>query len=253
MGIDFAELHRRVVFDQSDGQIIWQPRIGCWYTDKQFDQEPLPPPFTGMSLVEIYRELGCSARIYDYNACYRAVEHPAVRLSSRWLNETDQETTVSTPVGKQRLVTRKVTSNWYHITLKWWVTTEEELKVATWRAENTTWEWDQAAFESVQATWGNLGAPTMFMPRVNIQDLYINTMGVENAIYALHDWRDTVEAYFRALEESHDRLIDLFAPKLVLGISDEISSHGEIERIRVVGRIVEKYNASRRSPASRDR
>ena len=39
------------------------------------------------------------------------------------------------------------------------------------------------------------------------------------------------------------RVIDLFAPNLVLGISDEISSHGEIERIRLVTEVVDDYNA----------
>lgn len=46
------------------------------------------------------------------------------------------------------------------------------------------------------------------------------------------------------LEEFTHRLIELFAPKLILGISDEISSTGDIERIRVVGSIVDDYNAS---------
>ncbi len=40
------------------------------------------------------------------------------------------------------------------------------------------------------------------------------------------------------------RCIDLFAPNLVLGISDEISSTGDLERIRLVGRIVDDYNAA---------
>jgi hypothetical protein len=44
------------------------------------------------------------------------------------------------------------------------------------------------------------------------------------------------------------RIIDLFAPRLVLGISDEISSTGDIERIRLVGRIVDDYNASVAGP-----
>lgn len=39
-------------------------------------------------------------------------------------------------------------------------------------------------------------------------------------------------------------VISLFAPNLILGISDEISSTGDIERIRLVGRIVDEYNAS---------
>jgi hypothetical protein len=38
------------------------------------------------------------------------------------------------------------------------------------------------------------------------------------------------------------RLIELFAPKLVLGISDELSSQGDIERVRLVGEVVDEYN-----------
>ena len=366
-GEDFATLHRKVVFGESGGRIIWQPRIGCWYTDKEFAGEPLPAPYTGMSLVEVYRALGVSARVYDYNACFKRVEDPRVEYSERQLNDTDAEFTVHTPAGRQIEVLRKTASSPHLLHVKWPVSSEEELKVATWRAEKRTWQWDQAAFDRVKAEWGDLGAPTIFMPRVNVQDLYINTMGVEDAIYALYDYADTVKAYFRALDESHDRLIDvinaspvdiinfgdnvhagtlppnlfrefvlpayrhrcerlhaagkfvhahwdgdvkallpfaretgldgieaitpepqgdvtleearaalgeemflidgipaiyfdatfpvevleectrkvvgLFAPKLVLGISDEISSTGDIERIRAVSRIVDEYNA----------
>ena len=45
------------------------------------------------------------------------------------------------------------------------------------------------------------------------------------------------------LVECTHRLIELFAPKLVLGISDEISSTGDLERVRIVGQIVDEYNA----------
>lgn len=34
--VNFAKLHTDVVFGRSNGQIIWQPRIGCWYKDKVF-------------------------------------------------------------------------------------------------------------------------------------------------------------------------------------------------------------------------
>ena len=45
------------------------------------------------------------------------------------------------------------------------------------------------------------------------------------------------------LEDCVDKIIDLFAPRLILGISDEISSTGDIERIRIVKGIVDEYNA----------
>ena len=219
---DWPALHRQVVFGRSKGKIIWQPRIGCWYTDKQFAGEPFPPPYTGMDLWEIYRELDCSARLYQYNACYRRIEHAAVERVQRKLNETDTEIVIDTPVGQQVAVQRRMLSSWHHLTVKWPVETEEELKVATWREENTTWAWDQDKYDELQATVGDLGAPTMYMPRMNVQDLYINQMGVAAGIYAIYDWTDTVEAYFRALEDSHDRLMDVIAASPI-----EIINFGE--------------------------
>ena len=42
------------------------------------------------------------------------------------------------------------------IHLKWEVTTEEEMKVAAWREENTTWEWDQDRFDELLADVGDI-------------------------------------------------------------------------------------------------
>ena len=46
-----------------------------------------------------------------------------------------------------------------------------------------------------------------------------------------------------ALVEFTHKIIEMFAPRLILGISDEISSTGNIERLRAVARIVDEYNA----------
>ncbi len=64
MTTDWSTLHKQVVFGEAGGRIIWQPRILAWYKDKIFAGEPFPAPFTGMNLYEIYRELGCSPRLY---------------------------------------------------------------------------------------------------------------------------------------------------------------------------------------------
>jgi hypothetical protein len=48
----------------------------------------------------------------------------------------------------------------------------------------------------------------------------------------------------QTLADCARRIIDLFAPNLILGISDEISSTGDIQRVHLVTRIVDDYNAS---------
>jgi hypothetical protein len=123
------------------------------------------------------------------------------------LNQTDTEYTVNTPVGKQVYIWRQTPDSYHHITLKWEVESEEELKVATWREDNTAWEWDEEKFLSLRRKIDDLGAPAIYMPRMNIQCLYIEKMGVENATFAIYDYPDTVESFFRARDESCRRMI----------------------------------------------
>ena len=223
MNRDLPKLHHDVVFGRSGGRIIWQPRIGCWYGDKIFEGEPLPEPYTGLSLEDIYRKLGCSHRLYGwYNRCFKCIEHPSVKRTERKINDRDTETVIDTPVGKQIAITRTTLSSSRQMHVKREIETEEELKVAAWREENNTWEWDEQTYRRSLNEVGDLGAPTMYLPRMNLQCLYIEKMGVERAIYALHDWPDAMEAFFRAREESHDRLIDIINPSPI-----DITNFGE--------------------------
>lgn len=75
MATSLAQLNRQVLFGQSQGRIIWQPHIGCWFTDKLF--------------------MG-----YEFNACFRRIEDPAVQWRQRALNSTDTKTVIETPVDK---------------------------------------------------------------------------------------------------------------------------------------------------------
>jgi hypothetical protein len=195
--LDLEQFNLDGVFGRAGGKVIWQPRIGAWYSDRIFAGEPLPAPYTGMSMSQLYRALGCSNRVYDYNACFRSQEDPRVHIARRELNATDYEVLVETPVGNQRAVYRTGRDSPWHLPLKWPIADEAEMKVAAWREERRTWSWDATVFGRVQT-----------------------------------------------LRECARRCIALFAPRLVLGISDEISARGDIERIRLVGRLVDDYNAS---------
>ncbi len=365
--LDLWDLHLDVCYGRSAGKIIWQPRILAWFTDRYFTHTPLPSRYQGMSEPDIYRDLGCSNRLYFYNDAYRAIDPPGVTRRDEQHGDLITHI-IETPKG---IVTEQeeITPNsWYRVHRKRWIETPDDMRVFTWLYDHTQWRWDQAAYDRVYAEWGRLGAPTMFMPRVNVQDLYINRMGVERGVWAIYEWGSVVDDYFRALHECHLRMIDvinaspimlinygdnlhcatlsprlyeeyvlpayiergdklhsagkwicshwdgdtrallkyartsnldgieaitpqpqgdvtleeakealgddiflldgipavyfdatftdddlaectekviaLFAPKLVLGISDEMSSQGDIERIRLVGRIVDDYNAT---------
>lgn len=224
--LDLSALHVAVARGTANGRIIWQPRLGCWITDKRFAGVPLPDPFNDMTKPEMYRELGCSARIYEYNQCFRRVDDPRVHRYTKQLSENRQEQVIQTPVGTISTILEKTPSSPRMIGRKRWMTCEEDMKVAAWVDEHTDWEWDQDHYDSTLAEWGTVGAPTMFLPRVNVQHLYINQMGVEAAIYAMVDYPETVARYFQILDELHDRLIDIIneSPIEIINFGDNL--HG---------------------------
>ncbi|MEE8441107.1 MAG: hypothetical protein V3S41_05240 [Spirochaetia bacterium] len=61
---------------------------------------------------------------------------------------------------------------------------------------------------------------------MNVQNLYINRMGVEAGVFALYDWPHTTEAFFAALEENHDRLIEVInkSPVHIINFGENVHS-----------------------------
>ena len=235
---NFSKSNHDVIFGRSNGKIIWQPRIGCWYHDKIFAGEMLPAPYTGMSIHEVYRKLGCSARLYEFNECFERIEDPSVKFIRKELNETDYEICISTPVGNQKQICRNTENSPFPITLKWEIETEEEMKVAIWREGNANWKWNQFKYEELINSIGDLGTPCMYMPRMNVQCLYIEKMGVEDAVTAIYEWTDTTEAFFKTLENSHDKLIDIINASPI-----DIINYGENIHVSTLSpRLFKKYH-----------
>ena len=222
---DFAKLHEDVCFRKAGGKVIWQPRIDCWISDRMFANGELPGIYKGMTKAEIYRELGCSARIYEYNDCFYPVYDDTIHYSVKSEGELQTET-METPVGTVTHVLKSTPSSWAKLVAKEWVCSEEDLKVFTYIEQHTNWAYSQEHFDKTMAEWGNLGAPTIFMPRVSMQRLYIDLMGVEEAVYALMDYPETVEKYFDALRECHFRLIDVInqSPIKIINFGDNVHS-----------------------------
>ena len=185
--LNMSKLHLDVVKGRANGMLLWQPRIECWYYDKKFKNEKLPEEYENMTMPEIYRSLGCSARIYDYRYCFKRVEDPKVITYDNKLSEEEIEHVIETPAGKLTAIDKLTPNSPRAIKKKWLITAEEDLKVAMWMDERCTYEWDEELYKKIMNEWGDTGAPTMFMPRVNIQHLYINVMGVEQTTYALCD------------------------------------------------------------------
>lgn len=223
--MNFAKLHEDICFKRAGGKVIWQPRIDCWIDDRRFQHGDLPGRYKGMKKVDIYKDLGCSARIYEYNCCFYPIYDDTIH-TSHWEEGDRIFDTIETPVGTVTHINERTPSSWAQLVKKEWVCNEEDLKIFTYIEDHTSWGYSQENFDKVHEEWGDLGAPCIFMPRVNMQRLYIDLMGVEEAVYALMDYPETVEAYFEALHRSQMQLIDVInaSPIKIINFGDNIHS-----------------------------
>ncbi len=214
------------VVRRKTGKILWQPRIGCWYEDKAFLKTTLPGRFSGLDLAGIYRELGVSNRVYQYSKCFRYVPDPRVRMETIEHSPLMYEQIMHTPKGNLNLIQLRNTSNPGRFPKKWWITCEEEMEIHRWVLETGTWEWDQAEYDRIRGEWGFAGAPNMWLPRTTVLGLLYDTMGTENGIFSLYDYPEAVGKYFAAMNENHDRLIDLVvsSPVEIVNFGDNIHS-----------------------------
>jgi len=208
---DLWQFHLDVVNRRAGGQVIWQPRFGCWYDDRIFRGEALPGRLRGLDMPGIYKSLGVSNRVYHYGACFVMEHDPRVRTESRELSPLEIERTITTPVGTLTSLSKRNTSNPGEFPVKWWISSEQDMKIHQWLLEHATWRFDQEKYDQIAAQWGFAGAPTMNMPRITVQSLYVETMGTEAGIYALIDYPGTVEKYFAAMNENHMRLAEVIA------------------------------------------
>lgn len=203
------DLNRAIVRGEAGRKVLWQPRIICWYDDRRYNNTPLPAPYTGMNLRELYEALGCSNRIYDYNAAVQVIEHPSIKRWSQPLDEMRTKHFVETPQGTITAITRRNSSNYGEFFEKWWVEDQDDMEVQMYIEDNQEWVWNQENYEKVYAEWGVNGLGSIYFPRTTVQSLYNDTMGVEGGVFALMDMPDVVEEYFKIKQKNHDRFIKM--------------------------------------------
>lgn len=203
------DLNRAIIRGEAGGKVLWQPRIICWYDDRQFSNRPLPAPYTGMSLPELYEALGCSNRIYDYNDTIRIIEHPSIKRYSQKIDDMRTKHFIETPQGTITAILRRNSSNSGEYYEKWWVENQKDMEVQMYVEDNQDYEFSQEAYDKIYSVWGENGLGSIFFPRVSVQSLYNDTMGVEGGIYALIDMPDVCEEYFKIKRENHDRFIKM--------------------------------------------
>ena len=234
---DFRSLNRAIIRGEAGKKVLFQPRIDCWYTDRMFRDGALPAPYDKLDRHDLYCTLAVSPRVYEYNGCVQAYDKVPVKRYHKKISDLETEVHIETPVGNICYLWHSNDSNGGSYFKTWPAETEEQLKTMIWLENNTMWRWNQDHYDKMQEYWGDLGLPSIFVPRVTIQKTIVEVMGVEGTIYGLTDFPETMEEYFEAAENSVMRMIEVINESPLEWINFGDNVHGGV----LSPRLFEKY------------
>lgn len=228
MNMNLAELNRDIINRKAGGKTIWQPRICCWYDDRVFRREEMPEEYKGLDLKGIYEKIGCSDRLYMFNACLESKIDSSVKFEHREIDPLRFEQVYSTPLGKVNCIYARNTENPGIMPVKWFIEEEKDLEVFAYIEEATTFSFNMDKYNDLNKEFGHLGLPVMFLPRTSLQRLYIDLAGLENTIYLLADSQDYVENYLKSLTKSHLQMCEVVAQSPVEWINYGDNIHSKL-------------------------
>ena len=204
--------------------VVFAPRCEHWYHVNKA-QGALPERYREMELLEIYDDLGCSFRPYHlFNPCLKYVHDPSITFeqSEQSNRRIDR---ITTPVGS--VETHWTFSDMASHTAKWPVETPDDMRVMEYVLRGRRAEFDLEDFRKQDAVIGPRSAPTIYIPRVNIQRLFLEYMDFMPTIYALHDDRRRVEAFIKVIDETDEQMVDVVAgsPVPIINYGDNVDQN----------------------------
>lgn len=220
----FRERHLAIFRRDPVDRVLWQPRLEHWYAVHTRNGS-LPDRYRGMGHFELYDELNCSPRTYFmFNPCFKTIQEGDVESSGEQVGDT-HVSTVRTPVGELRTAHRNIGSS--HMTVEYLIKTPADMRVQQYLLEHQRVEFDEELFRRRDAELGDRAAPTCYLPRINIQRLFINLMGFENTIYALHDWPDETRALIEAINQADDQFYEAVkaSPIEIVNFGDNVDGN----------------------------
>jgi len=219
----FRERHLATFERKPLDRICWQPRLEHWYNVNK-RQGTLPARYRDMTRLEVYDDLGCSVRTYsEFNRCLRGTNDRRIKTDRR---ETPNRiyTTWTTPAGEVSAVEYRTEEA--QARGEFPVKRVEDLRVIEYMLRGREWSWDEEAYQRGLAEAGDRGAPTFWVPRVNLQRCFIEYIGFENTIYMLHEHPREMERFIETMNETDDGAFDVVCgcPVRIINFGDNVHS-----------------------------
>ncbi len=247
----FRERTDRIFRRKPVDNVVYQPRIEHWYNVNKRNGT-LPIGYRDMSLLQVYDDLGCSIRTYGFfNPCLKFTNPATVKTETQRRDGTEI-TRITTPAGA--VETHRVFTALAHRTVKYPVESAQDARVIEYMLRARTVSFDNELFAKNDALVGERAAPMIYIPRINMQRLFLEYMGFENTIYALRDDQDTVQRLVEAINATDESILDVVAgcPVAFINFGDNVDQnllsppllerfvlpayHRRVERLRAAGK-----------------
>jgi len=221
--MSFYEMNLAVFRGEDPGGVLWQPRLEFWYRVNQI-RGTLPPEYQEASLLNVYDDCMASVRYFTRPL---KVRYHSVQIRQEWLDDKRLAQYWETPVGTLREVRHYDEWNLSGYRDEFKVKTADDLRVLEYIVQDEEWYWDQEQYEADLNKVGERGAPQFYFRRSPLQGLFIEHMGFEQTIYALHDDPECVEHYLEVAARADDALYELLcsSPVPILNFGENIDAH----------------------------
>lgn len=218
----FCNTNLAVFRGDDPGGVIWQPRLEYWYQANR-RRGTLPDPLRDASLLDVYDYCYASVRYFTMPLHKR---YKQVEVLKEWQDPRHLKVTWRTPCGELTELRQydEFKLSWHNITYR--VQKPQDFDVLHFVLDDEEWYWDQDKYEEDLDRVDGRGCAQFFFRRSPIQALFIDYMGYEPSIYALHDHPDIIHNYIRAASESDDALYDVLcdSPVQILNLGENIDA-----------------------------
>ncbi len=220
--MDFHEDILSVYRRKRKPRLVWQPRLEHWYKINQ-REGTLPERYRHATLRDIYDDLGASVRYFWSAEGFHTVHSSGVSVT-REERDGCWYTRWETHLGELSRIEKITQDSW--MTTKYPVQSLDDLRVMEYVLDSSEHEFDSEVYERSLAELDERTAPTTIFPRVNLQRIFIDFIGYEEAIYLLYDHPREMERLIRAVDRSDDRLAEVVkkSPFDIVNFGDNVHS-----------------------------
>jgi len=219
----FRDMNLAIFRGEDPGGVLWQPRIDFWYRVNK-KRGTLPNHLNDASLNDLYDYCHASIRYFTKPL---KVNYHSVSMNEIHIDDDKAAIEYKTPIGTLREVYHYDEWGLSRFRSEYKIKTPEDFRVLKYILQDEEWTFDEEIYQQDVERVGDRGAPQFYFRRCPLQGLFVEHMGFERAIFALHDSPEVIHDYIEAATQADEALYKVLcgAPVPIFNYGENIDAH----------------------------